>query len=504
MKLFSSSWIRTAAALLAAALLLGTLAFLYGRTESVDFGGHNEALTLLREVKDLDAAWDRDALRLRTEPPAALVDRRPLAARTLKDLNQAAQRIDSPSLAVALAAIGAGLREKEAALEGLKERAARPRAKLTAEETDAVFARMTAGPRIEQTAQALSLEIASELAERERYRVYLFAYAGALLVLLAWLAARILAAQRALRAANESLERRVLERTEELSEALVRLKESEAQLVQSEKMSSLGQMVAGVVHEVNTPLAYVKNSVVAVRSSLPDLGDSIASCGRLLSLLNDPDTDPAELERQFADTTARLEVLRERDVLAELQALSADGLHGIEQISELVTNLKDFSRLDRSRMASFSVNDGLASALSMTRHLLRAIEVERRFADLPQVTCSPSQVNQVFLNVLQNAIQAMDKTAGRIILTTRVEEGSVAIDFEDNGKGIPAEVLPRIFDPFFTTKDVGQGTGLGLSIAYKIVTEHGGRISARSEPGKGTVFTIVLPVQPPVKLGSSQ
>jgi signal transduction histidine kinase len=499
---FSSRLFRAVAAVLAATLLLGALAFLYARTESVDFGGHNEALALLREVKDLDDAWDRDAIRLRTEPPTALTDRRPLAARSLRDLNQSALRIDSPSLGVALAAIGASLREKEAALEDLKARAANPRARLTAEETDAAFARLTAGPRIEQTAQALSREIEDALAQRERYRVYLFAYAGALLVALAWLAARVFAAQLALRAANETLERRVLERTRELSDALVRLKESEAQLVQSEKMSSLGQMVAGVVHEVNTPLAYVKNSVVAVRSNLPELGDTIASSGRLLALLNEPDTDPAALEQQFADTTERLNALRERGVLADLQALSADGLHGIEQISELVSNLKDFARLDRSRVASFSINDGLQSALNMTRHLLRSIEVECRFADLPQVTCSPSQVNQVFLNVLQNAIQAMDKPVGRIILTTRQEAGSVAIDIEDNGKGIPEDVLPRIFDPFFTTKDVGQGTGLGLSIAYKIVTEHGGRISARSEPGKGSVFTIVLPVQPPVKLGS--
>jgi signal transduction histidine kinase len=498
---FSSRLFRTFAALLAAALLLGTLAFLYARTESVDFGAHNEALALLREVKDLDAAWDRDAIRLRTEAPAALTDRRPVAARALRDLNQAAARIDSPALGVALAGIGASLREKEAALEGLKARAANPKAKLTLDETDAAFARMNAGPRIEQTAQALSREIESALAQRERYRVYLFAYAGALLVLLAWLAARILAAQRALRLANETLERRVLERTQELSDALVRLKESEAALVQSEKMSSLGQMVAGVVHEVNTPLAYVKNSVVAVRSNLPELGDTIASCGRLLALLKEAGTEPAALENQFADTAERLNALREREVLSDLQALSADGLHGIDQISELVTNLKNFSRLDRSRVASFSVNDGLQSALNMTRHLLRHIEVERHFADLPQITCSPSQVNQVFLNVLQNAIQAMDKPAGRIALTTRAEAGSVVIEIEDNGKGIPDDVLPRIFDPFFTTKEVGQGTGLGLSIAYKIVTEHGGRISARSEAGNGTVFTIVLPVQPPVKLG---
>jgi len=500
--LFSSTRFRNFSAALAAALLLGALAFLYARTESVDFGGHNEALVLLRQVKDLDAAWDRDAIRLRTEAPAALTDRGPIAARTLKDLNLAATRIDSPALGIALATIGASMREKEAALEDLKARASKPRTKLTAEETDGAFARLATGARIEQAAQALSREIESALAQRERYRVYLFAYAGVLLILLAWLAARILAAQRALRAANENLERRVLERTRELSDALVQLKESETQLVQSEKMSSLGQMVAGVVHEVNTPLAYVKNSVVAVRSNLPELGDALASCGRLLSLLDEPKTDPAALEQQFGDTAQRLKALRERGVLADLQALSADGLHGIEQISELVNNLKNFSRLDRSKVASFSVNDGLMSTLSMTRHLLRGIEVERHFADLPSITCSPSQVNQVFMNIVQNAIQAMDKPAGRIILTTREEAGSVAIDIEDNGKGIAEDVLPRIFDPFFTTKDVGQGTGLGLSIAYKIVSEHGGRISARSEPGKGTVFTIVLPVQPPVKLGS--
>jgi len=259
-----------------------------------------------------------------------------------------------------------------------------------------------------------------------------------------------------------------------------------------------------VAHEINTPLAYVKNSVATVRDRLPELEDSVRQSERLIGLLQSDAPDPQALQESFATTTARLAQLKEHQVLGDLHTLTKDGLHGIEQISELVANLKNFSRLDRSKIASFNVNEGLLSTLLIARPQLRQVEIERRFGEIPSITCSPSQVNQVFLNLVTNAAQAMERPDGAIVITTRREGAdAIAVEVADNGKGIPPEVLPKIFDPFFTTKEVGKGTGLGLSIVYKIVEQHGGRIDVKSTVGKGTVFTVVLPMKPPAELANS-
>jgi two-component system NtrC family sensor kinase len=286
---------------------------------------------------------------------------------------------------------------------------------------------------------------------------------------------------------------------------MVRLKESEAQLVQSEKMSSLGQMVAGVAHEINTPLAYVKNSVATVRDRLPELKDAVAQSERLMGLLQSESPAQADLHESFAAVNARLAQLRDHQVLGDLDSLTKDGLHGIDQIAELVVNLKNFSRLDRSKVASFNVNEGIIATLLIAKPQLRNVAVEKRFGEIPSITCSPSQVNQVLLNLVTNAAQALDKPQKAIVVSTRREgEDAIAIEVADNGKGIAPETLPRIFDPFFTTKEVGKGTGLGLSIAYKIVTQHGGRIDVKSQPGKGTVFTVVFPIRPPAELATAE
>lgn len=350
--------------------------------------------------------------------------------------------------------------------------------------------RLTSGPRLESLTLAYNHELELTLQDKERFRIYMIAYAAALLIGIAYLGVR-------LEAARERLEQRVAERTRELSEALQHLKESETQLIQSEKMSSLGQMVAGVAHEINTPLAYVSNSINTVNSRLPQIGEVVDGSEKLLQLLKDHNADPEELNRQFELLSGQVEQLRLHGVLQELAGLVRDGIYGTDQVKEIVGNLKDFSRLDRSKVSSFNLNDGLDSTLGLARHLLKSIKVSKDYGVIPSITCAPSQINQVFLNLITNAAQALPEQNGEIRLATRQEGNGIAVEVADNGSGIPPEVLPKIFDPFFTTKDVGKGTGLGLSISYKIVQEHGGRIDVKSEVGKGTRFTVWLPLQNP-------
>lgn len=350
---------------------------------------------------------------------------------------------------------------------------------------------LTSGPRLDTLTFSFSRELEATLQDKERYRVYLVAYASALLILLAFLGAK-------LKAANVSLEHRVQERTRELSEALKHLKESEAQLIQSEKMSSLGQMVAGVAHEINTPLAYVKNSLGTVADKLPELGIAIEHCEQLLALLQTGgNANAEELNRRFALVSAQIAQLKQQRVMEELSSLVKDGLYGTGQVAEIIGNLKDFSRLDRSKVTSFNLKEGLNSTLLLAKHLLKSVTVNKQFGDIPEITCAPSQINQVFLNLVTNATQAMEAGNGTLTLTTRSDGDGVAVEVADDGKGIAPEVLPKIFDPFFTTKEIGKGTGLGLSVSYKIVQQHGGRITVESQVGAGTKFTVWLPVKPP-------
>lgn len=352
---------------------------------------------------------------------------------------------------------------------------------------------LTSGPRLDTLTFSFNRELEAMLQDKERFRVYLIYYAGALLILLAYLGFE-------LKAANLSLEHRVEERTRELSEALQHLKESESQLIQSEKMSSLGQMVAGVAHEINTPLAYVKNSLGTVADRLPDLGKVITESEQLLAMLQAGGNANAEiLSRQFALVSAHIARLKQQRVMDGLTGLVKDGLYGTGQMAEIVGNLKDFSRLDRSKVTGFNLNEGLNSTLLLAKHLLKSVSVDKHFGDIPTIICSPSQINQVFLNLITNAAQAMDDRQGTLTLVTRNDDAGVAVEIADNGKGIPPEVLPKIFDPFFSTKEIGKGTGLGLSISYKIIEQHGGRITVESQPGIGTKFTVWLPLKPPVE-----
>ena len=209
---------------------------------------------------------------------------------------------------------------------------------------------LSSGPRLDAMIFAFNRELEGTLQEKDLFRVYLICYAGALLIMLAYLGFQ-------LKAANASLERRVEERTRELSDALRHLKESEAQLIQSEKMSSLGQMVAGVAHEINTPLAYVKNSLGTVADRLPELGQAVDATEVLLTLLQaGSNADPEQLSRQFGLVSSQIAQLKKQRVVDELNGLVKDGLYGTGQMVEIVGNLKDFSRLDRSKVTRFDLN----------------------------------------------------------------------------------------------------------------------------------------------------
>jgi signal transduction histidine kinase len=358
-------------------------------------------------------------------------------------------------------------------------------------------------PRITSLNDAYDREFQAIADQKEQFRVYLVFYSAALLVFLAYVVyqlrqsyGKINQANEALKAANENLEHKVQDRTKELSEALKHLKESELMLVQTEKMSSLGQMVAGIAHEINTPLAYVKASLASVKERLPQVEALVAECSKLLVMLERGDVPDADLSAQFTRVSALSTKFRAESEAGDLLHLTSDGLHGIDQIAEIVINLKNFSRLDRSKLQRFNLNEGIESTLVIARNMIKHKTVHKQLREIPLVECSPSQINQVFLNLVTNAAQATDETSGEITVASGiVAGGQVRVDVSDNGHGIPEAILPKIFDPFFTTKDVGQGTGLGLSIAYKIVQEHGGRIEVKSSVGRGTTFSVFLPVK---------
>jgi signal transduction histidine kinase len=198
-----------------------------------------------------------------------------------------------------------------------------------------------------------------------------------------------------------------------------------------------------------------------------------------------------EARRKLFEARAAVE---KSPLLKDAKELLGDASEGLAQLSSLVVNLKGFSRVDRDGMDTMDLNEGIESALMIAQHQLRdRVKVVKNLQPLPKVRCMPSQMNQVFLNLITNAAQAIEDD-GTLTIASKAEGGQVQIDVSDTGCGIPDDVLPKIFDPFFTTKPVGEGTGLGLSIVHKIVKGHGGTIKVRTTPRKGTTFTVSLPV----------
>jgi signal transduction histidine kinase len=292
----------------------------------------------------------------------------------------------------------------------------------------------------------------------------------------------------------KAMERSIAHRNEEIAGAYRQLKESQIHLVQSEKMASLGQMVAGVAHELNTPLGYVRNNVELISALTAGMREIADANRQLLCLLDTPDADPAIIASFVSRMRDEAENGQAALLLDDLTQLLDDTLFGCGQIAELVSSLKDFSRLDRQSSENIDINECVRTALLIARNVIKdKAEVTQDLGALPVCRCVPSQINQVLLNLITNAAHAIEQR-GRILIRTRSEAGQVTISIQDTGKGMTPEVMEKIFDPFFTTKPVGQGTGLGLSISYRIIQEHGGTIRVASQSGKGTRFLISLPL----------
>jgi two-component system NtrC family sensor kinase len=304
-----------------------------------------------------------------------------------------------------------------------------------------------------------------------------------------------------IREQNVVLEANVQQRTEELRDAnttltgtLRDLKDAQSQLVDAEKMASLGQLTAGIAHEINNPINFVKSNIRPLQLDIHDLQEVI----RRYESVGPHNGD--DISAQIAEIESFKKEIDLNYINEEIQSLIKGIEDGAVRTAEIVKELRTFSRLDESELKQVDVHEGIDSTLVLLRNYMpKNIRVERKYADLPLIECFPGKLNQVFMNLLNNAIFAIkDKKSATDefirITTQRLGKDEISISIADTGTGMTPEVKARIFEPFFTTKDVGEGTGLGLSIVFSIIEKHGGHISVESLFQNGTIFTLTLPI----------
>lgn len=298
---------------------------------------------------------------------------------------------------------------------------------------------------------------------------------------------------------RRQIEKELRESNRKLQKALDDLKRMQSRLIQQEKMASIGQLAAGVAHEMNNPLGFVLSNFETLREYVEDFA-------KLLTTYHDTFQNLKAGQVLKEDQLKRLEDLeRELDlnfILEDLGHLFQETEEGLKRLKEIIQNLRQFSRVDQvGEYSEYNINDGIRSALVITKNEYKYhAEVETDLGDIPDIYCHPGQINEVFMNIIVNAAQAIKsqnrEDKGKIFIKTYSDENYVYCVISDDGPGIPKDIQSKIFDPFFTTKEVGKGTGLGLSISYDIVVnKHKGEISVESEVGKGTTFTIKLPIR---------
>lgn len=288
---------------------------------------------------------------------------------------------------------------------------------------------------------------------------------------------------------REAIENELIRRNTELTELNVQFSKAQEQLLQSEKMASIGQLAAGVAHEINNPVGYIFSNFGTLENYISDLFEIIQYYESIESHIGQP-TVLAELKQ----LKEKIELDFLKDDIPELMLQSKEG---IERVRKIVQDLKDFSRVDSSLEWQWAnLHQGIDSTLNVVNNEIKyKADVIKDYGDIPDIECLQSQINQVIMNLVVNASHAIGETRGQITVRTSSDASQVYIEVSDNGSGIPKEIVSRIFDPFFTTKPIGKGTGLGLSLSYGIIKKHNGDIRVASEFGKGTSFTISLPIK---------
>jgi PAS domain S-box-containing protein len=295
-------------------------------------------------------------------------------------------------------------------------------------------------------------------------------------------------------------EEAIKQANKELEKSNLQMKEMQSQLVQSEKLASIGQLAAGVAHEINNPLGFVSSNFSTLEKYMSSIMSVLMACESALASPScrsgfAPDNDPIQIIKKLKED------LQIDFILDDIPELFADSREGIRRIIQIVKSLRDFSRVDQMEdFSDYNINQGLQSTLAVAKNELKyATDIECDYSEVPEIFCNSGQLNQVFLNILVNAAQAIisqqRQDKGTIRIKTYLDDEYVICEIADDGPGIAEEDLPKIYDPFFTTKAVGEGTGLGLSVSYDIVVnKHKGQLSVASEVGKGTTFTIKIPL----------